>query len=192
MAISRKPPHGNGNPITIYRSVDHDRTGSKCTRTAFPSTIFRPTALIRSPETILDFIPQPNQPGNAQGSSISSYSPNARTDEYDQYAARLDHNLSDRHKLSGRWLRNNRHERAAGRAMRTEASPFFLHYRKNYGGGMDLTSALSPTLVSNFKINFIRHEFTIEQYGAFFDITQLGFPVALENQLARQFFPASR
>ena len=52
-----------------------------------------------------------------------------------------------------------------------------------------MTSSLSPTLVSNFKVNFIRHEFTIEQYGDFFDVTQLGFPASLGNQLARQFFP---
>ena len=71
-------------------------------------------------------------------------------------------------------MRNNRHELRGLDGVQREASPFFAHSRKNLGAGADLTSSLSPTLVSNFKVNFIRHEFTIEQYGDFFDITRLG------------------
>ena len=43
---------------------------------------------------------------NTQGFFNFFNSPNARTDEYDQFTTRLDHNLSDKHKLSGRWLRS--------------------------------------------------------------------------------------
>jgi hypothetical protein len=138
---------------------------------------------------ILEYIPLPNQPGNSRGFNNFFNSPNARTDEYDQFAVRIDHNLSDTHKLSGRWLRGNRHEERGLAGYRREASPFFNHFRTNKGGGMDLTSTLSPTLVSNLKINFIRHEFGIDQFGDNFDIRQLGFPDELAGQLARQFFP---
>jgi hypothetical protein len=138
---------------------------------------------------LLEYIPLPNRPGNSQGFFNFFNSPNTRTDEYDQFAVRIDHNLSDIHKLSGRWLRSNRHEGRGLGGYRREASPFFAHFRTNKGGGMDLTSTLSPTLVSNLKINFIRHEFGIDQYGDNFDIRQLGFPDELAGQLARQFFP---
>src|SRR5262245_31917519 len=158
-------------------------------RQPFPGNIIPDDRIDPVARKILEFIPLPNQPGNAQGFDNHFISPNARTDEYDQFATRLDHNLSERHKLSGRWLRNNRHEVRGLAGYEEPASPFFLHYRKNFGGGIDLTSALSSTLVSNFKINFIRHEFAIQQYGDGFDITQLGFPAEFQKQLQRQFFP---
>ncbi|HEY6403139.1 MAG TPA: TonB-dependent receptor, partial [Blastocatellia bacterium] len=196
-----KTLQANGQPIAIYDPLTTTCAGDICTRAQFrdPSraTPDNPLGLNIIPanridpvaKKVLDFIPLPNQPGNTQGFFNFFNSPNARTDEYDQFALRLDHNLNDRHKLSGRWLRNNRHELRGLAGYQREASPFFAHSRKNVGGGVDLTSVLSSTLVSNFKVNFIRHEFTIEQYGDFFDITQLGFPAALGDQLARQFFP---
>jgi hypothetical protein len=184
-----KTLQANGQPITIYDPLTTTCTGNNCTRTPFANNIIPANRIDPVAKKILDFIPLPNQPGNAQGFFNHFISPNARTDEYDQFAARLDHSLSDRHKLSGRWLRNNRHEARGLAGYQEVASPFFLHYRKNYGGGIDLTSSLSPTLVSNFKINFIRHEFAIQQYGDGFDITQLGFPAAIQRQLQRQFFP---
>jgi hypothetical protein len=179
----------NGQPILIYDPLTTTCTGNNCTRTAFannriPTNRMDPVAL-----KLLDFFPLPTQAGNTQGFLNFFNGPNARTDEYDQFASRVDYNLSDKHKLSGRWLRNNRHELRGLAGYKREASPFFAHSRKNVGGGGDLTSTLSPTLVSNLKVNFIRHEFTIDQYGDNFDITQLGFPAALKNQLARQFFP---
>jgi hypothetical protein len=184
-----KTLQANGQPITIYDPLTTTCTGNNCTRTAFANNIIPANRIDPVAKKILEFIPLPNQPGNAQGFFNQFISPHARTDEYDQFSTRLDHNLSDRHKLSGRWLRNNRHEARGLAGYREVASPFFLHYRKNYGGGLDLTATLSPTLVSNFKINFIRHEFAIQQYGDGFDFTQLGFPAALAAQVPRKFFP---
>jgi hypothetical protein len=185
-----KTLQANGQPITIYDPLTTTCTGNNCTRTPFANNLIPANRIDPVARKILDFIPLPNQPGNAQGFFNHFISPNARTDEYDQFATRLDHNLSDRHKLSGRWLRNNRHEVRGLAGYKQDASPFFLHYRKNFGGGIDLTSTLSPTLVSNFKINFIRHEFAIQRYGDGFNITQLGFPASFASQVKRSFFPS--
>jgi hypothetical protein len=192
----RKTLQANGQPITIYDPLttrpDPNHPGQyirdviSCNGV---QNVICPDRIDPVAKKLLDYIPLPNQPGNTQGFFNFFNSPNARTDEYDQFAVRLDHNLSERNKLSGRWLRGNRHELRGLAGYQREASPFFAHSRKNVGGGADLISTLSPTLVSSFKVNFIRHEFTIEQYGDFFDVTRLGFPAALGAQLARQFFP---
>jgi hypothetical protein len=184
-----KTLQANGQPITIYDPLTTTCVGNTCTRTAFANNIIPANRIDPVAKKLLDYFPLPNQAGNTQGFFNFFNSPNARTDEYDQFATRLDYNLSEKHKLSGRWLRGNRHETRGLAGYKKEASPFFLHSRKNIGGGMDVTSTFSPTLVSNFKVNFIRHEFTIDQYGDNFDITNLGFPSSLKNQLARQFFP---
>jgi hypothetical protein len=184
-----KTLQANGQPITIYDPLTTTCVGNTCTRTPFANNVIPANRIDPVARKILDFIPMPNQPGNAQGFFNHFISPNARTDEYDQFVVRMDHNLSDRHKLSGRWFRNNRHEVRGLAGYEEPASPFFLHFRKNPGGGVDLTSTFSPTLVSNFKVNFIRHEFAIQQYGDGFDITQLGFPAALARQVPHPFFP---
>jgi hypothetical protein len=184
-----KTLQANGQPITIYDPLTTTCVGNTCTRTPFANNVIPANRIDPVARKILDFIPMPNQPGNAQGFFNHFNSPNARTDEYDQFVVRMDHNLSDRHKLSGRWFRNNRHEVRGLAGYEEPASPFFLHFRKNPGGGVDLTSTFSPTLVSNFKVNFIRHEFAIQQYGDGFDITQLGFPAALARQVPHLFFP---
>jgi Carboxypeptidase regulatory-like domain/TonB dependent receptor len=185
-----KTLQSNGQAITIYDPLTTTCTGDTCTRTPFVGNKIPIDRIDPVAKKFLDFIPLPNQPGNAQGFNNFFDSPNARTDEYDQFTTRIDHNLSERQKLSGRWLRNNRHEVRGLAGYKQDASPFFLHYRRNMGGGMDLTSTLSPTLVSNFKINFIRHEFAIQRYGDGFDITQLGFPASLAGQLKRKAFPS--
>jgi Carboxypeptidase regulatory-like domain/TonB dependent receptor len=191
-----KTVNADGQPIRIYNPLttrpDPDRPGEfirdviSCNGV---ENVICPDQIDPVARTLLAYIPLPNRPGNSRGFFNFFNSPNTRTDEYDQFAVRIDHNLSDIHKLSGRWLRNNRHEERGLAGYRREASPFFAHFRTNKGGGMDLTSTLSPTLVSNFKINFIRHEFGIDQFGDNFDIRQLGFPDELASQLARQFFP---
>jgi Carboxypeptidase regulatory-like domain/TonB dependent receptor len=181
--------NADGQRITIYDPISTDCVGDVCTRTPFEGNKIPIDRIDPVARNILEYIPLPNRPGNSQGFFNFFNSPNTRTDEYDQFTVRIDHNLSEIHKLSGRWLRNNRHELRGLAGYRREASPFFAHFRTNKGGGMDLTSTLSPTLVSNFKINFIRHEFGIDQYGDNFDIRQLSFPDELAGQLARQFFP---
>lgn len=181
--------NADGRLITIYDPLTTQCVGDVCTRIPFEGNKIPLNRINPVANRILEYIPLPNRPGNSEGFSNFFNSPNTRTDEYDQFAVRIDHNLSEMHKLSGRWLRNNRHELRGLAGYRREASPFFAHFRTNKGGGMDLTSTLSPTLVSNFKVNFIRHEFGIDQFGDNFDIRQLGFPDDLAGQLARQFFP---
>jgi carboxypeptidase family protein len=181
--------NADGQLMTLYDPLSTKCVGDVCTRTPFEGNKIPLNRIDPVAQKILDYIPLPNQPGNSQGFFNFFNSPNTRTDEYDQFAVRIDHNLSETNKLSARWLHGNRHELRGLAGYRPEASPFFAHFRTNKGGGMDLTSTLSPTLVSNFKINFIRHEFGIDQFGDNFDIRRLGFPDELASQLARQFFP---
>jgi hypothetical protein len=193
----RNTLNADGQPINIYdplstrpdptRPGEYIRDPISCEGVA---NVICPDQINPVARKIMEYIPLPNQPGNVQGINNFFTSPNPRRDVYDQFAVRIDHNLSAAHKLSGRFLHNHRDEERSYAGYRREASPYYEHFRTNKGGGMDLTSTLSPALVSNFKINFIRHEFGITQYGDNFDIRQLGFPDALASQLARQVFPA--
>ena len=179
----------NGQPITIYDPLTTVQTGSAYTRQPFsanriPAARFDPVG-----KNLAGYIAEPNTAGNAQDFFNLVASPNPVSDEYDQFVVRIDQQLTGRHKFFSRYVRGNRHEVNSDAGYRHEASPWYAHWRTNQGGNFDLTSTLSPTLVSSLRLGYIRHQFAIQQYGEGFDPTQLGFPAAQIAPLPRKFFP---
>ena len=179
----------NGQPIIIYDPGTTVGSGSTYTRQPFggnriPSNRFDPVGA-----KLAEYIAPPNQPGNLQGSNNLVASPNPVRDEYDQFVGRFDHSLTEKHKFFSRYVRGNRHEVNSDAGYKHEASPWYAHWRTNQGGNFDLTSTLSPTLVSSLRAGYIRHQFAIAQYGEGFDAKLLGFPAAVIDPLPRKFFP---
>ena len=128
-----KTLQANGQPITIFDPLTTTCAGNTCTRTAFLNNQIPDDRIDPVAKKLLEYIPLPNQPGNTQGFFNFFNSPNARTDEYDQFTTRIDHNLSDRHKLSGRWLRNNRHEVARTGGLQTRSLAFLCAFPQEFG-----------------------------------------------------------
>lgn len=180
---------GNGQPIIIYDPATTMASGSSYTRQPFPgnripSNRFDPVSV-----NLLKYIPTPNQAGNAQGFFNLISSPNPVSDEYDQFAFRIDQQIGSKHRFFSRYVRGNRHETNSFAGWEKPASPWYQHWRINQGGNADLTSTLTPTLVSSFRMGYIRHQFAIQQYAEGFDPATLGFPASATNSLPRQFFP---
>jgi hypothetical protein len=179
----------NGQPILVYDPLTTRAEGTSFLRQPFagnriPGNRFDPVS-----NNLLKFIPLPNQAGNAQGFFNMISSPNTVSDEYDQFAARIDQQLGAKHRFFSRYVRGNRHETNSFAGFERAASPWYQHWRINQGGNFDLTSTLAPTLVSSFRAGYIRHQFAIAQYGEGFDPSTLGFPAAAVNSLPRKFFP---
>lgn len=179
----------NGQPILVYDPLTTAQEGGNFIRQPFagnrvPAARFDPVA-----NNLMKFIPAPNQPGTAQGFFNLIASPNTVSDEYDQFAFRVDQQLGARHRFFSRYVRGNRHETNSTANFDIAASPWYNHWRINQGGNFDLTSTLTPTLVSSFRAGYIRHQFAIAQHTEGFDPTQLGFPAAAVASLPRKFFP---
>src|SRR5574340_157374 len=181
----------NGRPITIYDPFTTVALGGgRYSRQPFagnriPASIMDPVAL-----KILEYVPLPNTA--AAGFSFSNNlvaSPNPRTDAHDQHVVRLDQVLSDRHRLSGRFARGNRHETNSFNGYPEPASNQYKHRRANMGAGFDVTSTLSPSTVLTTRVGFMRHYFNIRLFADGFDPVQLGFPSSLVSQLPRKMFP---
>jgi outer membrane receptor protein involved in Fe transport len=184
-----KTVQANLQPIIIYDPLTTQQVGNAYIRQPFPGNRVPANRFDPVSVKMLDWIPLPNQPGDARGFFNLISSPNPRTDEYDQHIIRIDQNLGANHRFFSRYVRGNRHELNSDAGFRHEASPWYGHWRINQGGNFDLTSTISPTLVLNFRAGYIRHQFAIAQYGDGFDPTQLGFPAATVAQLPRKFFP---
>ncbi|MBI3207757.1 MAG: TonB-dependent receptor [Candidatus Solibacter usitatus] len=179
----------NGQPILIFDPTTTVLVGNAYTRQPFagnrvPANRFDPVGA-----KLADYIAAPNQPGNEQGFNNLVASPNPVSDEYDQFITRFDQTLTSKHKVFSRYVRGNRHEVNSDAGYKHEASPWYSHWRINQGANFDLTSTLSPTLVSSLRVGYIRHQFAIQQYGEGFDPAQLGFPASAVSSLPRKFFP---
>jgi hypothetical protein len=179
----------NGQPIKIYDPLTTTPAGSGYTRQPFAGNIVPAGRFDPVSRKLLDYIAPPNVAGDARGFFNLVASPNPVSDEYDQFVVRVDQQITERHKFFSRYVRGNRHEVNSDAGYRHEASPWYAHWRTNQGGNFDLTSMLSPTLVSSLRLGYIRHQFAIAQFGEGFDPTQLGFPAAQISPLPRKFFP---
>ncbi|MGH8247159.1 MAG: carboxypeptidase regulatory-like domain-containing protein, partial [Gammaproteobacteria bacterium] len=156
---------GDFSPIAIYDPLTTVQSGTTFIRQPFannriPQERFDPVA-----RKLLDYIPTQTNAGNAQGFFNLVASPNPVRDEYDQHIVRIDQVLTAKHRFYSRYVRGNRHEVNSDAGYKHEAAPWYAHWRINQGGNFDLTSTLSPTLISSFRAGYIRHQFAIAQYG---------------------------
>lgn len=179
----------NGQPILVYDPATTRQVGGSWVRDPFPGNRIPQARWDPVSRNMLNYIPLPNAPGDPRGFFNFVVAPNPRTDLYDQHILRMDQMIGSKHRLFGRWVYNDRYETNSTAGFDTVASAWYNHWRINKGGGVDLTSTLSPTLVSNFRLGYIRHEFAVAHHGDHFDPAQIGFPTSLSAQLPRQSFP---
>jgi len=182
-------PYAAGQFITIYDPLTTTQVGNSYLRTPFSGNVIPTNRIDPVARKLLDWIPTPTTAGNALGQFNLISSPNPRTDTYDQHIIRIDQVITSRHKFFTRYVRGNRHEVNSDAGFKHDASPWYTHWRTNQGGNFDLTSVITPTMVSSFRAGYIRHQFAIARYGDGFDSSQLGFPSSLASQLPRPFFP---
>jgi outer membrane receptor protein involved in Fe transport len=139
---------------------------------------------------MLDFIPPPNATGNANTASGNFVTTAANRISKDTFSIRLDHQLTEKQRLSGRFNFDNtpinRPDFYGNLASPTFGGQVFK--RRNFG--LDYNMTLSPTMVGNFLFSFTRLENNRAPFSSGFDITSLGFPAALKSQLIPESFPS--
>jgi hypothetical protein len=138
---------------------------------------------------MLEFIPLPNAAGNANTAAGNFVTSAANRISKDTFSVRLDHQLNEGHRLSGRFNFDNtpisRPDYYGNIASPTFGGQVFK--RRNFG--LDYTATFSPSLVGNFLFSFTRLENNRRPFSFGFDITRLGFPAALKAQLIPESFP---
>jgi outer membrane receptor protein involved in Fe transport len=138
---------------------------------------------------MLEFIPLPNAAGNANTAAGNYVTSAANRISKDTFSVRLDHQLSESQRLSGRF---NFDDSPINRPnyYNNIASPTFgsqVFKRRNFG--LDYTVTFSPSLVGSFLFSFTRLENNRRPFSTGFDIASLGFPAALKSQLIPESFP---
>ena len=140
---------------------------------------------------ILAYMPTPNSAPDAAGNNFFPEN-NSRFDTYTSGILRMDHNFGANHRLFGRYAHNGRRETRAYAGREPEARTGGYHHRWNNVFSVDLTSTLSPTMLSTVRAGWTRHRrldnSTAEDIGGF-DSSALGFPSSFTSQIPPRFVP---
>lgn len=179
----------NGQPITIYDPLTTTLQGGQNLRTPFAGNIIPANRLNPTGQAIMNFIPLPNAPGTSTGLNnfvVPTYS----KVQYSQQVGRIDQYFSQNERLSLRGERNG-DEAPGGPTGYLGTLAYGAGYsRKNRGGGVDLTTTLSPTLVLVSRGGYEQHKWEYNNPGYPFPLSSLGISQSLISQLPIQSFPS--
>ena len=140
---------------------------------------------------LLSYMVEPNTPPDASLNNFFARE-NSRFDTYTSGIIRVDHNFSAKHRFFGRYGHNGRRETRAKSGRAEEALTAGYHHRWNNVFSVDLTSTLTPTLVSSARAGWTRHRRLdisgAEDMGGF-DPASLGWPSTYTSVLPGRFPP---
>ena len=189
---------GTSGPIvTIYDPLTTVQTGSTYTRTPFPGNRIPANLINPIAAKLMQIQLPPNLGIVPRGQPNLLVTPNPDLEPYDAHVFRLDQTITDKHKAFVNIGRTNRHQTnglglgladylAAGHP---EASTSYTHWRINHLATVNLTSTLTPSLISTVRLSWNRHQFAIHPYSFGYDPTALGFSSALVSQVQAKSFP---
>ena len=182
--------NATGQPITIYDPLSTTLVNGQYLRTAFAGNQIPKDRISPIGQALINAYPLPNIAGTTGGFNNYVVSPNSQQDQYHSVSSRVDHQINASNRLSLIGFSNVRHQLFPTYGWADPAaSPGYLHFRNNHGGGVDWTSTISPSTVLDVKYGFIFHPFQVGLYGDNYDISKLGFSQQLISQLPHLNYP---
>ncbi|MPY86318.1 MAG: hypothetical protein GEU99_00170 [Luteitalea sp.] len=137
-------------------------------------------------ESVLDSYPEPNQPGDPVTGADNYAFTGDQTTDTNNYNVRVDHQLSEGHRLFGRYAYQRSDQEAAARwpgGSSPDESTLIDRYNNAVLGD---TIVISPTTTAEVQAGFTRAHANI--VAPAFDVLQLGFPQYM-SQLDTSLWP---
>ncbi len=177
--------------IVIYDPASAQQVGARVVRTPFPGNVIPSNRLSPIARQLITYYPMPNQPGTLGRNNY--FSSNPRTDTFYSISTRVDHRLTDKQQLFGRYTRNNRREsRNAyfGSVNGVVPTGNFL-FRVNDGVTVDHVYTMSATTLLDTRAGWQRfQEPNVRQHQGLADPASLGFtPNVVALFGGTQYFP---
>ena len=168
------------NPLTTR---PHPTQAGRFIRDPFPgniipSTLFNPVA-----QRIMEYFPLPNQAGTSDGQQNYQNPTAVAYETYYTATGRIDHNLSSRHRIYGRFSWDFWEEEKDDR-FDNLATGIFLN-RKNRILGLDDAFTFRNNLLMNIRAGFTRQLFPERRRSQGFDLSTLGFSQQLLSLVPR-------
>ena len=158
------------NPFTIR---PHPTQAGRFTRDPFPGNIIPPHMIDPVAKNILEYFPLPNQAGTADGQQNFQNPTAVAFETYYTATGRVDHNISAKHRIYGRFSWDFWEEEKDDR-FDNIATGIFLN-RKNRILGLDDAYTFRNNLLMNVRGGFTRQMFPERRRSQGFDLSTLGF-----------------
>ena len=193
----------NAANTVIFNPFSGTQSGSNVVRTSFgcptsgalpsnstcniiPSQSINPVAA-----NLIKYYPLPNIDGVANGTQNNFFSNQIRHQDYRGWLTRIDHRISARQSIFGKYYHSFNPEDRQDWAGVVNDFPITrgFEYRTNDGGNIDYTNAISPNVVFDIRVSLNR--FVQERRPAeLFDPATLGFGAAsLQAMRGYQYLP---
>ncbi len=157
----------------------------------FPGNIIPANRIDPVAANLMQYMVSPNSDPDASGNNFFPRA-NSRFDTYTSGIIRVDHNFTDNHRFFARYGHNGRRETRAKAEREEVALTAGYHHRWNSVLSVDLSSTLSPSLLSSLRAGWTRHRRLdisgAEDMGGF-DPTIMGFQGAFVSQVPARFYP---
>jgi hypothetical protein len=155
-----------GGPFAIYDPNTTVGTGNTATRTPFPGARIPANRIDPIGRAMINIFPDPTRPEITQIGAQNWSPPGYYNVKQRNYMARIDHNVSDRQRLFGRY--------GLARRIGAPGQLFYLGYAGGNVGigvtdftniGVDDTITFSPTLVGTLRLGIVRNA-NVNRIGA--------------------------
>jgi hypothetical protein len=166
---------------------------SDLSRTAFPGNIIPSSRLDPVAQNILKYYKSANTTSGVSADGQGNYTwTDPQVDRYDTYSTRIDHSLSDKHRLMGRFSWDNWYESGGDVFGNGTTAVDGFQYRRSYVFALDDVYVFSPSVVLDVKVGVTRQPYTNGPPSASFDYSALGFSSQMIGLIAggKSIFPS--
>lgn len=136
----------------------------------------------------LKFYPEPNRPADDDSGFNNYVAAGTNKLDLNYYSVRVDHNISDRQSIYGRYTRLRRDDEQVNPFNNIASSGRVIVDRYTHAV-INHTWALTDTLNNNFRIGYVRSHANQIPFGTGFDPTTIGMPAYLRDNAAVLQFP---
>ena len=180
-------------PITIHDASTgfvNPSFSNRWDRLPYPGNLIPPSRINPISQKIVDFFPRPNTTTPSTNYSQSNYfisgAETAARDNFYNFVAKFDQNISEKHRMFFRHASNDRTEtRSTNGILNSPGQDGQMPLKRiNDAYVIDWVTTLSPSLLFNIRSSFSRYvEGSRGDANAGFDLTTLGFPKKLVDQM---------
>lgn len=163
---------------------------SRFLRTPFPGNRIPSNRINAVSQNVLPYWPGSNRPGEGPTDFNNFIATASRATDNDNWVGRIDHNLTDKHRLFGRF--NGRLSKSFTNGLDKQLIalvPQTTVSSPAYSALISETSTFSPSLLGELRLSYTRIQGLTEYDGKGFDVASLGFPASVNAAIGYNTFP---
>ena len=180
-----------GRLFAIYNPFDtYTAAGARVLRRPFPNNAVPASMQDPIARKVLEYYPQPNSEGRPFTHAQNYFKQGSVGRDNIQTIARIDHVISDRQRLYGRYARERSRPGAVpfrpfGDTLADPTNPTFVSHARTYA--LEYTRTLGATTVLSARYSMVRQPVRNYYFSEGFDPTSLGLPAVILTSGTKRF-----